>query len=493
MVFQKKALTLIIIYFFCFSAKSQRQNNYTAEANAIIGTAQTPFWMHANKFGKVPIKGETLSIFGGVNSDYEETGKAIKWGYGANLGVFVGLQNRVIIQQAYAKAKWKALELYVGRREEIQGLVDTTLTSGSYIWSGNALPMPKIDLSIQNYTQIGRSGIFSVKGNYAHGWFDANRNDAKGVLLHQKSFYARLGKPNWKVRFYGGFNHQVQWGGRAIGITNRKFESSFKDYLNIIMGKSNVGSDTTGLDPFNQGNRSGNHLGTLDIAFELNLSNAKLFIYRQNIFEDGSLFYLNNITDGLNGFSLTLNNKISNNFKLNKITFEFLNTLSQGGPLGSQTTLKSQRGSDNYFNNGQYSNGWSYKKTSIGTPYIMVNDDIKVKPNTKDELFYRNNRIQAYFIGIQGDLFDDFKIESKLSFSKNFGVPLYSFYGIYQTSINVKTFKYYQNFLGGIEAYSNLSLDFGDLMKTRIALQFGFGKTWANFPFLRNATHKHSM
>ncbi|KAF4530856.1 hypothetical protein B566_EDAN018889, partial [Ephemera danica] len=59
------------------------------------------------------------------------------------------------IQEAYAKAKWKAFELYAGRRKEIQGLVDTTLTSGSYIWSGNTLPMPKIDLSIQNYTSLG--------------------------------------------------------------------------------------------------------------------------------------------------------------------------------------------------------------------------------------------------------------------------------------------------------------------------------------------------
>ena len=32
------------------------------------------------------------------------------------------------------------------------------------------------------------------------------------TYLHQKSLYGRFGKPEWKWKLYGGFNHQVFWG-----------------------------------------------------------------------------------------------------------------------------------------------------------------------------------------------------------------------------------------------------------------------------------------
>jgi hypothetical protein len=499
MVFQKKALTLISICFFSFSAISQRQNNYTAEANAIIGTAQTPFWMRANKFGKVPIKGETLSIFGGVNSDYEETGKAIKWGYGANLGVFVGLQNRVIIQQAYAKAKWKAIELYLGRREEIQGLVDTTLTSGSYIWSGNALPMPKIDISIQNYTPLGRSGIFSVKGNYAHGWFDANRNDAKGVLLHQKSFYARLGKPNWKVKFYGGFNHQVQWGGRAkytdksLGITEGgDLGSTLNDYLYIISGRTSINTDTSKVANENdKNNRIGNHLGGMDLAIEINLKKGKLLIYRQSIFDDGSLYYLNNITDGLQGISLNYNFEIGSKLLINKITFEYFNTLSQGGNFNDNNPqAPSIRGNDNYFNNGVIRNGWAYNQTTIGTPFILAKTEFpqqKVDPINNN--FLTNNRIQAYYLALSGSYSNIYNFIGKISFSNNWGSNGLIFQPLQQNSFLVSVSKNYSNLfnLGDASIHASLAGDFGYLLSTNIAASIGVKY---NFN-LNHPTHKH--
>jgi len=57
------------------------------------------------------------------------------------------------------------------------------------------------------------NGVVGFKGNYAHAWFENQRSDVADFYLHQKSFYGRLGKPNWLFKFYGGFNHQVQWGG----------------------------------------------------------------------------------------------------------------------------------------------------------------------------------------------------------------------------------------------------------------------------------------
>ncbi len=490
----KKQITIIFAFcfiFICEYSYAQRDNIYSIDASAVVGTKQTPFWMRANKFGKVPIKGQTMAIFAGVKSDYKNPVKKIDWGYGLNIGGFAGMQNKFLIQQAYAKAKWKVFELYAGRREEIQGLVDTTLTSGSYIWSGNALPMPKIDISIPEYTPIGPSGIFAIKGNYAHAWFEPGRSDAKGILLHQKSGYFRIGKPNYKLKVYGGFNHQAQWGGQQI--SGKKLESSFKDYLNIVMGKSNVGEDTTGLDPNSAGNRTGNHLGSLDIGFEFKLMNSNIFIYRQSIFEDGSLFYLNNIADGLNGFSIAFNKKLQNKFSINKINFEFLSTLSQGGIFGSSGGIpESKRGQDNYFNNSDFLGGWSYNKTSMGTPFILGKSQfIQTNTSKKSELFFTNNRVQAYIISANGNLFDDYFFIARFSYSKNWGTYNFPFSSnMNQTSFTFNINRNLENILGGINAYASISADFGAVFTSNFATQVGFKKSFGFLPFL-NLTHKH--
>lgn len=61
----------------------------------------------------------------------------------------------MIVPEAYLKARWGIFELSGGRRREIVGLLDTTLSTGSYAWSGNALPIPKIQLEIRDYAPIG--------------------------------------------------------------------------------------------------------------------------------------------------------------------------------------------------------------------------------------------------------------------------------------------------------------------------------------------------
>jgi Capsule assembly protein Wzi len=486
---------LLILFSISNNSFCQRETFYHYDINTVLGSESTPFWMRANIYGAVPTKGQTLAIFGGLVSDYQKTDKKIKIGYGLNIGGFLGMQDKFIAQEAYIKAKWRAFEFYAGRRKEIQGLVDTTLSSGSYIWSGNAIPMPKIDLSIPQYTSIGKSGIFSIKGNYAHGWFDQNRDGTKGVFLHQKSFYIRLGMPNYKIKFYGGFNHQAQWGRLQLNSNSIKSQSSLKDYLNIIMGKSNVGEDTTGLDPNSAGNRTGNHLGSLDTGIEFKLPKSKILFYRQSIFEDGSLFYLNNITDGLHGISITFDKSIKKNINIAKLNFEFLSTLSQGGTLGSEGGIAaSRRGRDNYFNNGDFPEGWSYNKTSIGTPFILTKNEHKQTQITnKSTLLFTNNRVQAYIIGFSGAINGKHFFESKVSFSKNWGTYSYGFANpVEQNSFYLKTNSDLDRILGGINIYVIVAGDVGTLLTQNFAAQIGFRK-YFNSTAILHPTHRHRL
>ena len=202
---------------FAQSNEIKREIKYTAEAGTIVSTnGETPFWLRANQYGTVPNQSPIFTLRGSVSSDYkkaitkEDQYKLSKfdWGYGLNIVGNVGKENQFLIPEAYVKVKYGVFEIYAGRRREIFGLVDSTLSSGSYIWSGNALPMPKIQISTPNFVPLGfTKGFLSFKGNYAHGWFENSRTDVKDFYLHQKSLYFKLGRPDWKFHFYGGFNH----------------------------------------------------------------------------------------------------------------------------------------------------------------------------------------------------------------------------------------------------------------------------------------------
>jgi Capsule assembly protein Wzi len=503
-MFKSKIIFFILVFLFIYKSKihGQRESTYQAEASAVLGTETTPFWMRANKYGMVPTKGNTGIFSIGTTSDYQKTTKKINWGYGLNVGVFAGLENKAFIQEAYFKAKWKAIEFYAGRRKEIQGLVDTTLTSGSYIWSGNAMPMPKVQISIQDYTSIGGEGLISIKGNYAHGWFDRHRADALGVFLHQKSGYIRIGKPNWKFKFFTGLNHQAQWGGKILFddpdghySKNGRFGSSWSDYLYVVSGKSAVGADTAKFHGQETLNRVGNSLGTLDVAFEIDLPKFNVFMYRQSIYEDGSLYYLNNITDGLSGLSFKFKNKKQNNFSIDKICFEFLNTFNQGGPYYEDNPrAPNSRGFDNYFNNTQFRDGWSYNKTSIGTPFILSQFEFPKKINKPNDLMFTNNRVQVYYLGIYGSVLKEYQFNGKISFSKNWGMFGLDFPSeLYQTSFYINVAKNIPQILGGVNGFVSFAGDFGDVLDANYGFQIGIRKSWDSFPFNPHPAHKHNL
>ena len=461
------------------STSKRRVSNYLGVSSVISTSGDTPFWMKANQYGVVPSKSPYLLVRGGIQSNYRK-GKRFDWAYGLELAGNIsannpidtnhrGAENSILIPQLFVKAKLGIFEIYVGRRKEIVGLVDSTLSSGSYIWSGNALPMPKIQISIPNFVPIKfTGGILSIKGNFAHGWFENDRTDVKNFYLHQKSIYFKIGKPNWKMSFYTGFNHQAQWGGELITLNSTlakdgKLPSSFKDYLGIITGKSlAVESDTSKYGFADAGNRAGNHLGTVDIGFEIKTKNFNVLLYRQNIYEDGSLFYLSNIADGLNGISITNKKKASGLFTLNKVVFEYLDTRSQGGERSSEETNSYFRGNDDYLNHGQFDNGWSYHAKGIGTPFIVSSQDLSIP---KSSFYFENNKVSVLYLGLAGIIKQTIMIDGRFSYSFNYGRTIYpyieekkQFSGLVRVKIPTKLFS--AKYISAIAAY-----DQGELLK----------------------------
>jgi hypothetical protein len=178
--------------------------------------------------------------------------------------------------------------------------------------------------------------------------------------LHQKSLYGRIGRPSWKFRLYGGFNHQVVWGSEQTYYLDDYKLKPWETYFYVLTGKRYSSG-------YIQDERQGNHLGSVDFGFEFDLEKIKVLLYRQNFYEVGGLAHLANIQDGLNGLSLENRYAESGSSQWRKFLIEFLYTKNQAGMPSSP-----EYGSDYepYYNHGQYITGWSYRGENIGTPFI---------------------------------------------------------------------------------------------------------------------------
>jgi hypothetical protein len=485
-----------------FTQKLFIGTKYQVETGVYLSTFQTPFWSRTNQYGIVPLESQFLTFRGAAHKDYskqveEKRAKRFDFGYGFSSVINVGKSNHFYLQEAYVKTRYKSLEFFAGRRKEIVGLVDSTLSSGSYAWSGNALPMPKVQFHIQNYMPIIGKGVISIKGSYGLGWF--NNDQLSQSYLHQKSLYSRIGKENWKIKFYGGFNHQVQWGGKINlpyklnTVKSNQLPSSFSDYVFVVSGISlNYQSrqkniDTTKYTDFDLTNRVGNHLGTIDIGIEVNTKTAKILFYRQNLYDDGSLFSLANIADGLNGVSIVPINTENKKVIIERLTFEFLNTSNQGGFVGPTSTIPEIRGRDNYFNHPQFLNGWSYKNKTIGTPFITPTENTKNiypkylitnSPNYL-EYFTNNNRVQVYHLGVQLKILDKYNYLFRGSYSKNFG----SYDSPFTNSIKGITQYSFQNSLEfnnrkKLKFNINWAFDIGSLYQPSNGVSCSIKKQW---------------
>lgn len=412
-----RAISFLLLIAFCATAQEKIGPSLELGTGLTNGT-YTPFWLRANQYGAVPTK-ESYATAAVSMSDFIQVNKRASWGYGVRALVnLTETKADVLLQEAYLKGKFGIFELQAGRKKQIQGLVDSTLSSGSFIWSGNALPMPMINLVVQDYwAPEFVQGVVGFKGNYAHGWFDNQRSDVSNFYLHQKSFYGRLGKPSWLFKFYGGFNHQVQWGGTLkyadpgnFSAKNGKIATGLKEYFYMITGQSMnvVGGDTATYGVNDGWNRLGNHLGTIDVGMEIDWEKAKLFFYRQSIYEDGSLYHGNNITDGLHGIAFTRKAEQG----ITKIVLEYFNSASQGGSVFNDSNIN--RGLDNYFNNAVYRDGWTYAGKGLGTPLMTLDSESELTPTSGT--FYDNNRVESFYVGIQAKFGEnDFTFRGSMS------------------------------------------------------------------------------
>ncbi len=460
----KKKLIVIISVWTVLTAESsysqttnlQKSIQYSAEAGIYLSNGQTTFWQQANQYGTVPAKSPYLTVQGNLLSDYQTDSisnhkRLLGWGAALNVIANAATESKVLLPEAYLKAHIGAFEIWGGRRKEIHGLVaDSGLTTGAYSWSGNAFPLPKVQINTLGYVDVPfTKKLLAFKGSFSHGWFgdvpiyfEPKHNI---TYLHQKTFFGRLGKPTWKFRLYAGFVHNVMWGNEAT-FSNFNLPLS-QAYLGVISGDSWANS------------RIGNHLGSIDLGFDIYGKNWNYVFYRQTFFEAGALYWLRAIPDGLNSLSITRRHKTQDTgLNINKILLEFFHSVNQGGDVWDWNN--GIFGRESYFNHYIYTNGWSNQGRIMGTPFIQLN----------------NTRVYAYHVGLSGT-YKNWNWRTKWSLSQNYGnydVPLAEVAPL-QLSTIIEASKPIKA-LNGAELRTALSFDVGKLYPNTVGFYIGVRK-----------------
>jgi len=374
----------------------------------ISNGVNSPFLLHTNQYGTISDAPNSSDLMVGINKEYSKLPRLFNYGFKANLILQTDRdKSNVYFNELFVKAHLLVFDLVIGKREENLGNQDSTLSSGGFLFSQNARPMPKITIGIEKFTPVPYTkGYLEVKGALTHGWFTDNIF-VKDLLLHHKYIYAKIGG-SLPVHFQYGIDHVAQWGGYVPG--DGRQPSGFNDFLNIFMGKS--GGKNANIS--DQINALGNHIISQSMRLDVDISDFKFSGYWQNISEDGPIRFITNTMnkpDGLWGISVR-----NSHFPFIKgILYEYLNTTDQSGPYHDKDGII-YGGDDNYFYNGIYQTGWSYYSRTIGTPYIFPSTPDKSNGN----YYPSNSRVQVHHIGIEGDV-AGYAYKFMTSVSKNYG------------------------------------------------------------------------
>ncbi|MEI8084754.1 MAG: hypothetical protein WCG93_00930 [Paludibacter sp.] len=457
----KKTLINSILYFICpFLLSAQNDTiKYDLSALGVVSSgAYSPFWINSKQYGKISDQPFGTDVMVGMNKDFSSKKSLFDYGFKADALLQTdNNQSKVYFHELYAKARLSVFDLVVGAREEHLGNQDSTLSCGGFLFSQNSRPMPKISIGIEHFTAVPfTNGFLEIKGALTHGWFTDN-NNAQNVFLHHKYGFFRLGGRHL-FHFQYGLDHVAQWGGYIPGLGQQP--TSFHDFKTIFLGGSG-GSDALVTD---QINALGNHILSQSMKFELKVSEFAMNLFWQNISEDGPIKIMWNSMnryDGLVGFSIR-----NKNFPIVKgILYEFLNTQNQSGPFHDQDGIV-YGGTDSYFANGVYTQGWSYFSRTIGTPFIFN--------KYNDKYIQTNNRVQVHHFGIEGEL-SGYQYKAMSSFSKNYGTysePI----NIENTSVMLEVKKHFQK-LSNIELGFTVGADFGKLYGNTVGVLFSIRKT----------------
>ena len=421
-----------------------------------------PHWQVSNKWGVFNRhkKNEFVGLFG---VGYER-------GFGKHFRIETEIEFNLksdisdsYFQQIYLNIHYGFFQLKFGKEAYTIAQYSDELSSGSLFVSNNGRPMPRVGLGFYDFTPIPFIGkLFEFKGMMNFGILDDDRSvkdngssifqGTTRPLYHEKYLYLRTSF--LPINVFGGLNHSVLFGGTSA--SGKKIPV---DFWATFFGK---GSEKVGAGE--SSNAAGGHFGLYDIGLDWKIKTTTFKFYYQAPFADDGGMYLFANRDQQMGLLIEFKKYAI----IEKVNYEFLNTMWQGGPGVPDAIFNGEyvdllkvenpdvfmleqfdtvtvgmtnhqlkkycednlnygytyNGRDDYYNNGVYPMGQSYNKYAIGPSLILSKHDLRsisLKFNDSYDRYFVSNRIISHHLALKGYFNTKLEYRVKLTYTDNHG------------------------------------------------------------------------
>ncbi|MDT0689845.1 capsule assembly Wzi family protein [Salegentibacter sp. F188] len=389
-------ILFVLIFFIQFKATSQNLQ-YSLDINS-YGTAyskeESPFWIHSNKRGRV---NESSNLTGWINGEAQyfiTENASIEVGMG--LLYHDGYNSKLKFDESYLSFENSWLNITAGRKQREELFLGLSASNESILWSLNARPLLGFRIETTKPVFLFNDHGIGFTGSFGEYYLDDERF-VQNVRVHHKSFNL-VYKSAGNFQLSAGLQHFVQWAG--VSPEYGKLSDGWEDYLRIFLGGQ--GDNEAGVAE----NAEGNQIGSYEVKLKTELSDYKIELLYNHLFEDGSGRMLFNTPDGRYGIFIEDTYKLSENNWIKALMYELYYTLDQSE--GSGTT----DGDDNYFSHNLYKSGWTYENRIIGMPFITMNDN---------RIRVYNNTLVAHHLGITGMAFNSYPYKLLNSYRINYG------------------------------------------------------------------------
>lgn len=448
--------------------------------NAAAGE-NTPFWMMNNQYGLSSRTRNNGYLRLGAFHDMDTT-RRFTWGAGVDLAVAARFTSTFIVQQLYAEAKYRCLNLLIGSKEMPGFISNSDLATGNLTYAGNARPIPQVRAGIFDYADFwGTKGWFGIKGYIAFGkftdnrwiqsWVDPNSTYALGTLYHSKAIFFRGGNARkFPLEFEFGLEMATEFGGTAYNTPygpEIKMPHGIKSFLKALI-PLHSSSETLEGEKLNV---EGNMLGSWNFALGWKTDTWGVKAYYQHFYEDHSmLFWDYPWKDGLWGVEA----RLPKNRWVSEIVYEFLYSKDQSGSVYWDHTPEINEqvsGRDGYYNHYLY-NGWQHWGMGIGNPLF-----ISPIYNNNHTLYFYSNRIIGHHLGFKGQPCHEVGYRVLASFEKSWGtydVPTPEVYSNFSLLAEVS---YAPRKLKGWKGELGLGMDAGSLLGHSYGVSLKISKT----------------
>ena len=312
---------------------AQQLSSFVEYGTTLHTGDNTPLWQVSNQQGLTSLDNNTY-IRGGISYKHQLG----KWKFEEALDLVAAAgfsTTSFIVQQAYVDIRYKWFGFFAGSREQNSPLLNQELSSGGMTWSGNARPIPQVQIGIPEYVQLlPRLGL---KGEISYGWFTDNKYQreqvgekywyTKSIKYHHKEGFLRIGIPKGKWQLELGMTLDTQFGGYKIGGSESgDLGNGWKDYVRVFFPGHGREDGPVGEHLAFQGNFLGSEYIKMTYRPKEDFS---ISAYLDNHFDDFSAMAKLNGWDGLWGVEYKSNHRQA----INGIVIEYLQTTNMSGPL----------------------------------------------------------------------------------------------------------------------------------------------------------------